>query len=308
MTARAWIFTLNMSAITDDGVEYTLPDLDDKKNIKYAIYSEEVGDTGTYHLQGYIELTRPVRLSYMKKIEGLERAHFEIRRGTPEQARAYCMKTDDPTFISGPYEFGEFRGQGARTDWLALKEDLKSEKPLQDIWENHFSLMVRYSKGIIGYQSVLAVKRDWKTEVIFLYGPAGTGKSSYIKETSPNCYWKSRSNWWDGYDGKADVSLDDFYGWLPYDFMLRAMDRYPLKVEIKGATIEFAPKRMFITSNKLPHEWWDSEKVPYYHEAFYRRIDRIIYMPKFGKENWIEYSQENFSDFSAAHGTRRNLV
>lgn len=30
--------------------------------------------------------------------------------------------------------------------------------------------------------------------------------------------------------------IDDFYGWIPYDEMLRVMDRYPHKVPIKGAS------------------------------------------------------------------------
>lgn len=91
--------------------------------VKYAIYSEEIGEEGTYHLQGYIELTKPVRFTQVKSIcPILEGAHFERRRGTPEEARAYCMKIDDPTFIAGPYEFGVFQGQGTRIDLAALKE------------------------------------------------------------------------------------------------------------------------------------------------------------------------------------------
>lgn len=298
MTSRNYCFTLNNP---DQLIDFETSD-----NVKYAIYSEEIGDNGNYHFQGYIELKRPVRYtSIVKSIPELRGAHFEPRRGTPDQARAYCMKTDDPTFIAGPYEYGEFTGQGARTDWMALKKDLDAHKTEQEIADNHFSLYMRYAKGIDRYRLLRSPSRNFKTEVIFLYGPPGTGKSSFIQAAEPDCYWKSRSNWWDGYSGQTAVAIDDFYGWLPYDLMLRAMDRYPLSVEIKGATVNFAPKRLYITSNRLPHEWWDTTKVPFNHGAFYRRIDKIIYMPALNEKE--EYTGE-LADFHIKFGTLSRLV
>lgn len=96
-TARAYCFTLN----NPEG----LPDFDHPL-VKYAIYQEEIGEEGTYHLQGYVELKKPVRWTQVRTIcPTLATAHFEPRRGTPEQARAYCMKGD--AYINGPIiEFG----------------------------------------------------------------------------------------------------------------------------------------------------------------------------------------------------------
>lgn len=60
------------------------------------------------------------------------------------------------------------------------------------------------------------------------------------------------------------------------------MDRYPTDVEVKGAKVNFAPRRLYISSNKMPSQWY-SENVPYNHDAFFRRIDEIIYMPTLGE-------------------------
>lgn len=97
---RAWCFTLNNPeehGIVDD----VLPVLAQER---YVVWQRERGENGTPHIQGYIELHNPVRLSAMKL--WLPSAHFEVRRGTREQARAYCMKED--TRDAGPWERGDF--------------------------------------------------------------------------------------------------------------------------------------------------------------------------------------------------------
>ena len=45
--------------------------------------------------------------------------------------------------------------------------------------------------------------------------------------------------------------IDDFYGWLKYDELLKMMIRYPYQVPVKGSYIKFASKHIVITSNSL---------------------------------------------------------
>lgn len=61
---------------------------------------------------------------------------------------------------------------------------------------------------------------------------------------------------------------------------LTVINSYPVHGQVKTQKggVQLAPKEVWITSNKFPHEWW-GEGTPYLHEAFYRRLDRIIYMP-----------------------------
>lgn len=91
---------------------------------------------------------------------------------------------------------------------------------------------------------------------------------------SGSIYYKPHGKWWQRYDGEHTVIMDDFYGWVPYDEMLRIMDRYPHKVETKGGYKEFLSKQLIITSNLHPCEWYNTKW--YNHrkqEAFERRID-----------------------------------
>lgn len=43
--------------------------------------------------------------------------------------------------------------------------------------------------------------------------------------------------------------MDDFYGWIKYDDLLKICDRYPYSVPIKGGYEIFVTKNIWITSN-----------------------------------------------------------
>lgn len=90
--------------------------LDFVEQMQYLIYSEEMSSTGTHHFQGYVYFRNPQTMEGAKRALEDETAHLEIRRGTHEEAKAYASKTTDPTFLSGPYEFGEEPQQGRRND------------------------------------------------------------------------------------------------------------------------------------------------------------------------------------------------
>jgi len=108
---RNWCFTLNNPqehGIVDD----ILPALNSER---YIVWQRERGANGTVHHQGYVECHAPMRLGAMK--EWLPSAHFEPRRGTREQARAYCMKADSRDGESaGPWERGDFDAGEQRVD------------------------------------------------------------------------------------------------------------------------------------------------------------------------------------------------
>lgn len=78
--------------------------------VKYVVYQLEVGAEGTEHYQGYMELSGKHSFKKLHSIYGLERAHFETRRGSAAQAITYCTKKD--TRVDGPWEWGEPKEQG----------------------------------------------------------------------------------------------------------------------------------------------------------------------------------------------------
>lgn len=118
--SRNWCFTLNNPK--------SLPDIEHADNLRYGCYQEETGDTGTHHLQGYLEFIHPLSLRGVKRsISGLHGAHLEVRRGTSTEARNYCRKPGGWNFT----EHGEFRGNLSDMDldeaWLVVKASVSNE-------------------------------------------------------------------------------------------------------------------------------------------------------------------------------------
>jgi len=71
---RNWVFTLN----NPDGL--LTPDLDWVVDdpVHFLAYQLEVGDSGTEHFQGYLELSRPCTMAVVAALPGLYGAHFEV--------------------------------------------------------------------------------------------------------------------------------------------------------------------------------------------------------------------------------------
>lgn len=98
-------------------------------------------------------------------------------------------------------------------------------------------------------------------KIQIFWGDSGTGKTKKAIEENPNAYILTKPNgnntvWWDNYKGESCVILDEFYGWVSYDFLLRLLDRYRLQVQIKGGFVEMSATKFVITSNKDWREWY----------------------------------------------------
>lgn len=90
---KAWCFTLNNWTEDEYNELITFVKMDPKN--KYII-GKEIGEGGTPHLQGYINLHTKKRLSENKLIN--KRIHWEGARGTELENYKYCSK--DNNFIT----------------------------------------------------------------------------------------------------------------------------------------------------------------------------------------------------------------
>ena len=293
MKSRNWVFTLNNP---EDNQQWM-----SNSKIKLIIFQLEKGESGTLHLQGYLELESPRAISYLKKLNG--KAHWETRRGSREEAILYCIKEDrvsPPTLITKDtlQTIGE---QNSSVEELKLiltehgilksksptsKEELNIIKSLLDdgknmeyIADNYFYSWCRFHRALERYVLLKSKPRTGPTTVIIIQGPTGTGKSRFAMERYPNGYWKQRSNWWDGYNGQKEIIIDEFYGWIPFDLLLRICDRYPLMLETKGGQVQCQANTIVITSNKRPDNWYNNV----YFESFIRRVNKIIIMKELGQ-------------------------
>jgi len=172
---------------------------------------------------------------------------------------------------------------------MQIKEKLDAGKEEKDIADENFESWVRHYRAFREYRLIKTAPRNHAVEVIVCHGPTGTGKSKWAMESFPDAYWKQRSQWWDGYSNQATVILDEFYGWLPWDTLLRICDRYPLLVETKGGQVQFVAKTVVITTNAIPNTWYRNA----YFAAFVRRVTEWRSFPVWGEV-------QSFSDYDVA--------
>lgn len=161
--ARRWCFTINNPTPEDElALEADV--------FRYLIYGEEVGESGTPHLQCYAEFPKPTRLSALKKM--FPRAHFEVARGSPQEASAYCKK--DGKFT----ERGVLGGSpGNRADLEAFKTSVKAgTRTYSDLLEEHSDVCAKYPRFVKEYLQSTApaiecpdiTLREWQSTLIEL--------------------------------------------------------------------------------------------------------------------------------------------
>jgi len=259
MVSRAWCFTLNNYDELDITQLRIYKPLQFFSNtdIRYCIFGKETGESGTKHLQGYIELSKPQRLSGMKKI--LDKAHWEIRRGSREQARDYCKKDGDFE-ERGDWEAG---GQGTRNDLRAVMEKIKNGDKMINIIEEMPEIVSRNLRFVEKYNSLCErenTKEFRKVEVHAYVGDAGTGKTKKAMEENNDVFVVNCDETFpfDGYDGEKTILLDDFYGGMKYGQILRILDGHQCRVNVKGGHRYAQWTKVIITSNKMPELWYSS--------------------------------------------------
>lgn len=272
--AKHYCLTLN-NPTDDDVARWNASFTEASSDIKYVVYGREVGESGTPHLQGYVHFGSRHRLTHVKRVFG-SRVHAEITRGKPKQASDYCKK-------DGKYmEFGELpTGQGKRSDLASALLAIKSGSTRRDLIENHAVAYSRAYRVLNDAQTIFAPQRDWRPSVFVLYGETGTGKTKYAFNEAPASYFHPGGLWFDGYDGQPDVIFDDFGGSeFKLTYLLKLLDRYPMRVPVKGSFVSWVPKRIFITSNYSPKEWYPNAKDEHV-KALFRRFEKVTYYRRF---------------------------
>lgn len=197
---------------------------------------------------------------------------FELSRSCA--AEAYVEKED--TAIPGTqFVLGvkPFRRESP-TDWASVLELAKSgviESIPPDVQVRCYNQLRRIG---MDYVQPVAIVR---TAVVY-WGPTGTGKSRRAwDEAGLAAYSKSpTTKWFDGYQGQRNCIIDEFRGTISICHLLRWFDRYPVRVETKGASVQLLVERFWLTSNLDPRCWYpdvDSDTV----DALMRRLE-IVYI------------------------------
>lgn len=260
-------FTLNASATVDlDEAQLILERCvsNPGSKIRYVVWQREIGEQRTIHLQGYAELEGEHRITATKRILGLgNTVHLERRAGSQAQAIAYCKKLDSR--VAGPFERGT-RKRLNPNDKSALEMAQIPGCTEREIMEAHPQVYSRKHAAIRNMLATFQPVRNSMPNIYICYGPTGTGKSSwayaFAKKNNMTIYVamvppRGRDKfWWNGYEQQQVVLLDEFYCTVAYSYMLRLLDRFPMKVEVKGSHAQFNSPYIIITTNKDPKDWY----------------------------------------------------
>ncbi len=248
-----WLFTIN----NPTGADWSTirnPDW-----CKYTMYQLELGENCTSHIQGYVELKTAKSLKGVKKI--LPTAHWEERRGTQEQAIKYCSKKE--TRVDGPFEQGEKKEQGRRTDLEQIATDIIVEgKTISEIAKEYPVPYIRYCKGLIALKQEFMMERSTTPDVWWVWGATGAGKSKWASEQKGTLYWKPLpGKWWDGYTQQDVIILDDLRkDCFKFHELLRLLDKYPLRAETKGGWVNINSPKIVITSCFKPTDFYEGRE------------------------------------------------
>jgi len=253
-------------------------------NCKYACMQEEIAPTtGTPHMQGYMNLKTKKRMATIQKEFGTYAIPLALinANGTAEENRTYCT---DPTKGQNQWETGNINivGQGKRTELTIVAEKALGKRKLKEIAEEHPTTYIKYYRGINSLIDILdEPPNEREMDIVLFFGAARTGKSTKARSYAKlygECYNLGIPNggqvWFDGYNGQDTLLIDEFKGWIQPTFLNQLLDKYLLKLPIKGGFVNAKFTHVFITSNYPPEQWWN-EKVIWNREALYGRITAI---------------------------------
>jgi hypothetical protein len=223
--------------------------------VKYMKGQQEIGHGTGYHHWQVVFHTKPLTLVAVKRI--FPTAHLLPTDSVA--AEKYVWKEDtrvaDTQFELGTRSFK----RNSSTDWAAVRTAAQSGA-LQDVPDDVF---------IRCYSNLRRIALDHQRpqargpiKIRLFHGPSGTGKShAAFSSFGPEEMFYSKiptTKWWDGYQGEANVIIDEFRGQVSIGLLLRWLDPagYPLTLEVKGGGCCAKFTNVILTSNLLPEEWY----------------------------------------------------
>ncbi|ALE29721.1 replication associated protein [Lake Sarah-associated circular virus-32] len=277
-SSKRWCFTLNnYSPEEHQALQLAFK----ASTVKYAVIGIEKGESGTPHLQGFVVFKKMQRLSALKKLN--PRAHYEEAKGTSQQASTYCQKEGifeefgtcplEPTAIASNASNKKNEQYRKAMDLAKLGDFSAIEQEWPGLWLRHRNAFLSAPRDF----GIRPKDLDYLPG-IWIWGPAGVGKSRLAREVFPLSYEKRLNKWFDGYSAQKAVLIEDIdqsHRYISHDLKIWT-DRYSFPAEIKGGAIQCRPEHVLITSQYHIHDIWDDVQT---REAIGRRCF-VIYIDK----------------------------
>jgi len=240
------------------------------------------------HFQGFIYLKDAKTENAVRKMFGGRHVELQDKNATNQQSIEYCR--GDYTSHKGVYKplnevFEEYgfkpEQQGKRNDILLIQDKIKEGNcTMRDILSSATTFQtIRIAEINLKY---FEKPRNWPPEVFWYYGSTGTNKTKTATEKCEDPYiCMETTRWWEGYDGHADVIIDDYRcNFCHFSELLRLFDEYPLQLQVKGGTVQFRARDIVITAPHRPENMWAGRTA----EDLGQLMRRIEVIRLFGEE------------------------
>ena len=277
---KRWCFTINMATPESHEDErecwgLTLSDGPQgdwwlyRDKIEYLHFQEECGENGTHHLQGFVIFKQRVYFSWLHG-KFHTRAHWELAKGTNQQADNYTKKEE--TRVEGGMHLtlgklperaeapkGKERLAEAAEEIKLIKQGYKRPTEVGDyslLQPGFVSAYKLLTADVLGpYRPTL--------RILTLIGRSGVGKSWAIQQELPNhgrAIYGNNGVWFQ--NPTSDVMIfEEFCGQIPLQRMLQLLDPYALALEVKGGMYPALYTKVVITSNTPPNQWYKGDEA-----------------------------------------------
>lgn len=238
--------------------------------VSYIKGQLEEGEGGFLHWQVVVYFSGKKSLRQCRELFGP--FHFEITRSAAAEDYVWKEETrvDGTQFELGSKPIRRDKAADWEQVWDAAKRGEFECVPADIRIRSFFALRA------IRAEYMVPIGEQRKAYVF--WGATGTGKSRKAwRDAGDLAYPKDpRSKFWDGYGGQRNVVCDEFRGDIDISHVLRWLDRYPVRVEIKGSSVPLCAREIWFTSNIHPASWWPQLDAATLN-AFYRRVEIVFF-------------------------------
>lgn len=284
-----WCFTWNFGTeqMLIAGWRQITDAVENSGKFSYVRMQVEKGESGNLHIQGFAIMKSRSRWATINRWIGVGGAHWEVRKGSREEADQYCRKTDtrvlnlecNPTFRT-EYEFGELpkpRKIGRPSSKEAILEDIREEIdmtgempeqskiPASILFDQVYDRILVYASNSKSYVETTLQMR----KTLVLHGAAGIGKSFTAAKVAEEIFGiagvlkltvTDRARLWfppNVIKPKARVLILDEFHWgsIAADQFKALLSGDAPILDVKGGYRTNNFVQIIITTNDNPRKW-----------------------------------------------------
>lgn len=226
--------------------------LTSKPFVYCVVGKEKAPTTDEIHYHIFIQYARSQKL--YKSCLG--DAHVDVCKGTAFQNMQYVKKDGDIIFEEGD------QPKAPKSRKITVKEAIEMpEEALQDIYASQWKHVMQIRRHA-EIQEALKNQHYEKTEVYWIYGPTGTGKTRSAVEAG-SVTLTYANGFFNDITGSKVILIDDFRGEIPYNLLLKLLDGYKNVhvLNIKGGQMIWNVDKIFITSSLPPNGCYPRQTI-----------------------------------------------